>query len=277
MTHGTGYLLDAPGTWLRFAHAHPAALKFKAASVKRASAGGPDAFAPPIYDQLIAGACVGESVSCAKFALLGSKGYPPVAPFSGRGAYAISRMVDRAATYPDRKVADLPPLVDGGASPGQCWRAILKYGLANIYELDEGSLVFDTAKTLNPLNGTELIACDARRPPVPIEMTEIGADEPDKVDQLMDALASGHPGCIPVDGGCAEFRLYAGGVLDWTRGPMDIDHLVTVTFYETDAAGAPVFKIRNSWGKAYGEGGCLRVTAGYIRAAGGIIVPRIVT
>jgi hypothetical protein len=275
--HGTGFILDAPGTWLRFAHTHPAATKFKAATAKRPSSGGPDSFAPPIYDQDGVGACVGEWYACQLFTFLASIGHSPISPFSGRGAYAISRMVDRAATYPTRKAADLPALVDEGASPSQCWRAALKYGLGNIDELDDRKLVIDAALACTPLNGTELIACDARRPPVPIEMTEIPADDPTKVDQLLDALAAGMPAGISLDGGCAEFQGYAGGILDWVGGPMDLDHMVTVTFFTTDAAGAPTFKIRNSWNEGWGEGGCLRVTERYIRAAGGIIVPRIVT
>jgi hypothetical protein len=276
VTYSTGYLLDTPGTWLPFACNHPAANRFKAATAKRPTSGGPDAFAPGIYDQTRVGACAGESVACAEYTLLGVKGYPPAAPLSGRGAYALARQKARADMYPTRKPADMPPLEDGGANPSQVWAAVLKYGLGNVFELDAGSLILDAALATAPLNGSELIACDGRRPPVTIEITEIPADEPDKVDQLLDALASGHPACIPIDGGCDKFQGYTGGIMDWADGPMDLDHLVTVTYFSTDAAGAPIFKIRNSWGTGYGDDGCVRVTANFIRSAGGLLVPGVV-
>jgi hypothetical protein len=268
--HGRGCIPDPPGLYQHFAAAHPADLKVKA--MRLPDAAGPEAFAAPMQNQGGLGECVGRAVGSALYTLLGSKGRPPRAAFSARACYNLARAVDRAALCP--KNSPLPPLEDGGCSPNQAARAITKYGLPDILDIDGGILDAQPALVCTELTLDEYLACDNRRVDG-LSWTTIPDDAPDQIDQLVTALASGYPACVTVDAGQSEYQTYDGTEpLDCTG--RNWDHENYLTFYKHDAAGALLFLLRNSWGTSgWGDMGMAWVTERFVRASTGLLVPRL--
>ena len=266
---GTGCIPDPPGLYRHFAAVHPAARKVQA--MRLPDAAGPNAFAPPTQDQDGIGECVGRGLSSALYTVLGSKGAPPRAPFSARACYNLARAVDRASLCASTE--DLPPLEDGGCSPSQAARAISKYGLANILDIDGGILDAQPALKNTELKLGEYLSCDARRV-AGLSWTAIPDNASDRLDQLVLALASGYPACVTVDASQGEYQAYDGGE------PLDCDgtgwdHENYITYYKTDAAGARLFLLRNSWGKSWGDEGAAWVTEKFVRASSGLLIPRL--
>jgi len=268
--HGRGCIPDPPGLYPHFSAVHPAAQKIQ--SMQLPDSAGPDAFAPPIQDQDGIGECVGRAVASALYTVLGSKGYPPRAPFSARAAYNLARAIDRAALTP--KSAQLPPLEDGGCSPNQCARAVAKYGLADILDIDHGILDARPELACTELQLGEYLACDARRV-AGLTWTAIPDAVPDRIDQLVSALAAGYPACLTVDASVPEYGACNGITpLDCTGS--NWDHENYLTFYKHDAAGALLFLLRNSWGTSgWGDQGMAWVTERFVRASTGLLVPRL--
>ena len=88
------------------------------------------------------------------------------------------------------------------------------------------------------------------------------------------ALASGYPACVTVDASQGEYHAYDGGE------PLDCDgtgwdHENYITYYKTDAAGARLFLLRNSWGLSWGDKGTAWVTERFVRASSGLLIPRL--
>jgi hypothetical protein len=266
---GRGCIPDPPGLYPHFSAAHPAAGKFRAIQLPDSS--GPDPFAPPIQDQDGIGECVGRAIASAIYTVLGSKGFPPRAPFSARAAYNLARAVDRAALCP--KGSPLPPLEDGGCSPNQCARAVATYGLADIEDIDHGILDAQPELACTELQLGEYLACDARRIQG-LTWTAIPDGAPDRIDQLVAALAAGYPAALTVDASAPEYGGYRGGA------PLDCvgsnwDHENYLTFYKHDSQGALLFLLRNSWGAGWGDQGMAWVTERFVRASTGLLVPRL--
>eukprot|EP00928_Gymnodinium_smaydae_P011413 TRINITY_DN14214_c0_g2_i1.p1 TRINITY_DN14214_c0_g2~~TRINITY_DN14214_c0_g2_i1.p1 ORF type:complete len:460 (-),score=102.75 TRINITY_DN14214_c0_g2_i1:438-1817(-) len=76
---------------------------------------------------------------------------------------------------------------------------------------------------------------------------------------LMEAVAQ-QPVGVAVDGSGPAFQLYHGGVLKGACGS-DVNHAVLLVGYGTDN-GVDYFKIKNSWGPGWGEGGYARIARG---------------
>jgi hypothetical protein len=167
----------------------------------------------------------------------------------------------------------MPPLEDGGCSPNQAARAIAKYGLADILDIDGGVLDAQPALKNTELKVGEYLACDARRV-VGLSWTAIPDDAPDRLGQLVMALAGGYPACVSVDAEQPEYQTYDG------NEPLDCDgtwwdHENYITYYKTDAAGARLFLLRNSWGLSWGDKGAAWVTERFVRASSGLLIPRL--
>ena len=82
------------------------------------------------------------------------------------------------------------------------------------------------------------------------------------------AAVSRQPVSVVVDASCPGFMSYAGGV--WTTDcGTKLDHAVLVVGYGVDAAtNKSYWKVKNSWGASWGEGGYVRLERG-LEGAGG--------
>ncbi|KAJ1639618.1 hypothetical protein T492DRAFT_584662 [Pavlovales sp. CCMP2436] len=79
---------------------------------------------------------------------------------------------------------------------------------------------------------------------------------------LMDAVAQ-QPVAVGIDASEYAFMFYKSGVLDTPKCGDVLDHAVLIVGYGTDAAtGKPYWKVKNSWGPTWGEGGYVRMVRG---------------
>ena len=80
-------------------------------------------------------------------------------------------------------------------------------------------------------------------------------DVPRSERALMSAI-SGQPVSVAIN--AMPIQHYHGGVFDQACSP-DLDHGVLAVGYGTDPAGKDYWKIKNSWGGGWGEGGYIRI------------------
>ena len=270
--HGKGYLPEPHvALYCSFRTSHPAA-------VRPMPLGLPDSvsllsFEPPIQDQNGAGRCVGEAFGGGIYTLLGAKGFPPPAPYSARAAYDLAREIDRADLNPP---GSWPPLLDIGCQPNQCARAIAKFGLADIVQVDGGNSTVDPAKIDVDLTLAEFEACRARlvSPLKDITWTAIANGDPDKLAQVDQALAAGYPVVFGVEADAA-FDSYDGSQpLHYTG--TSANHMQRAVAYRTMPDGSRQYLQINSWGKTWGMGGMAWVVADSIaNYTYGMMIPRL--
>lgn len=79
-------------------------------------------------------------------------------------------------------------------------------------------------------------------------------------EAILEGISSG-PISIAVAASTETFMLYKEGVLTDAECGNQIDHAVVAVGYGTDN-GVPYYKIRNSWGAAWGEEGYIRIERG---------------
>lgn len=82
----------------------------------------------------------------------------------------------------------------------------------------------------------------------------------DNTEALMEAVSEG-PVSVAIEADQRAFQLYHGGVL--AKGCGDkLDHGVLIVGYGTTSEGVEYWKVKNSWGAAWGEHGYLRMERG---------------
>jgi C1A family cysteine protease len=77
---------------------------------------------------------------------------------------------------------------------------------------------------------------------------------------MLAALAIG-PVSVAIEADKSAFQLYKGGVLDNAACGKQLDHGVLAMGYGTDS-GKDYYKVKNSWGAAWGEAGYIRMVQG---------------
>merc|ERR1719267_527103 len=83
---------------------------------------------------------------------------------------------------------------------------------------------------------------------------------PNDEDALKKAVSQ-TPVSIAIEADKSAFQLYHGGVLDNPACGTKLDHGVLVVGYGTDG-GKDYWKVKNSWGPAWGEHGYIRLARG---------------
>lgn len=80
---------------------------------------------------------------------------------------------------------------------------------------------------------------------------------PDSPSALMSAVAQ-QPVSIAIEADKSVFQLYSGGVMDSTACGTNLDHGVLLVGYSS-TGDSPYWKVKNSWGSSWGEGGYIRL------------------
>jgi C1A family cysteine protease len=65
---------------------------------------------------------------------------------------------------------------------------------------------------------------------------------------------------VSVNAGDKQFMFYSSGILTTTTCGTYLDHAITAVGYSSEN-GKGFFKVRNSWGKSWGEDGYIRMSA----------------
>merc|ERR1719247_2576784 len=82
-------------------------------------------------------------------------------------------------------------------------------------------------------------------------------DVPSKDETSLKAAVSKQPVSVAIEADKSAFQLYKGGVLDNPACGTQLDHGVLVVGYGTD--DKDYWKVKNSWGKSWGEEGYIRM------------------
>eukprot|EP01013_Petalomonas_cantuscygni_P008844 TRINITY_DN21595_c0_g1_i1.p2 TRINITY_DN21595_c0_g1~~TRINITY_DN21595_c0_g1_i1.p2 ORF type:complete len:384 (-),score=57.90 TRINITY_DN21595_c0_g1_i1:185-1336(-) len=97
------------------------------------------------------------------------------------------------------------------------------------------------------------------RAPVAVRVTGFKKSPRNDREAALKMLAEHGPLSL---GACAdEWHSYGGGVFDWCNQQrrLSVNHAVQLVGYETTSDGSVEFRIRNSWGEEWGEGGYIRL------------------
>jgi cathepsin L len=84
--------------------------------------------------------------------------------------------------------------------------------------------------------------------------------QPKSTQALMAAVAQ-QPVSVAVEADGSDWQFYSGGVLTDTCG-VNLDHGVLVVGYGTDSSQGDYWKVKNSWGPDWGDGGYIRIGRG---------------
>lgn len=84
--------------------------------------------------------------------------------------------------------------------------------------------------------------------------------------EILKAVAM-QPVSVALDGSGQEFQLYSSGVFNGNCGT-NMSHAVAIVGYGTAEDGTKYWKIRNSWGKTWGEAGYMRIQRDYAQPEG---------
>lgn len=88
-------------------------------------------------------------------------------------------------------------------------------------------------------------------------------DVPAGDEDALQAAVAKQPVSVAIEADKSAFQLYRAGVLDSEGCGSQLDHGVLVVGYGTDAdSGTDFWKVKNSWGPTWGEGGYIRMARG---------------
>jgi len=84
----------------------------------------------------------------------------------------------------------------------------------------------------------------------------------DADDESMMLALNFQPVAVAIEADQREFQLYKSGVFSGECG-VNLDHGVLVVGYGTDKELQDYYRVKNSWGESWGEGGYIRLGRGY--------------
>lgn len=261
MTRAKGYVPDPAGHRANGFHLLAA---YRATSTPSAADLTP--CTPPVMDQNQCGSCTGHGTACGIATACTKAGKPlPFVP-SPRGIYCLARAVDRSD--PSR------PLTDDGAMPNQVMRSISEWGVRPIQAPTSGGLYSDCEPSnVNAEPTLDELTADAHDSIV--GWYRIDATGADRIAQLRQALAAGHPVGIGTFVATSFENWQAGDPPVGAQDPSDPNgggHWTCLIGYRTGSAGETIFRLRNSWGESWGDSGNCDVSEAFVQQASDLYV-----
>jgi len=86
-------------------------------------------------------------------------------------------------------------------------------------------------------------------------------DVPSRDEDALKAAVASQPVSVAIEADKRVFQLYRGGVFQSDECGTQLDHAVLVVGYGTEG-GMDYWKVKNSWGVSWGEGGYIRMARG---------------
>ena len=265
---GFGYRPVPAGVRQEPWHLHPKAT--------RAGAASPDSnlsrFAPPVDDQDGVGQCTGQAVTCGAQTTLAVAGIQ-IHYLDPQAAYRLARCLDRAyAAYP---TGPLPPLEDVGADPNLAHLAMTRWGCPSTVDTfgfdgpcPEMTAAYGQHANDEPSLG-ELEESDEFKV---IGQQAIYSSGPQRLLDVRAALAANFAVTMSVYASDDRFQRYIRGVMGPAPAYVSCNHLVCVIGCYTDATGATILIVQNSWGRNWGESGLFRCTTDVLLQSDGVHV-----
>ena len=212
-------------------------------------------FAPPVFDQNTTSSCTGHGTATAiQIALAGKSVFIP----SPRGIYAVGRAVSRRSP--------IDALTDEGAMPDSVVRGISTWG---VWPMGPTGAAYSDVNARNVNVEPSLGELETASRSLVVGAHTIQPIGDRRVEGARQALAAGYPVCVGV---------YVDTQFEkWKRGdppvgtpnftdPNGGSHWVCVVGYST-VGGVTIFKVRNSWGVEFGDGGNILGNEDFMRAA----------
>lgn len=158
-----------------------------------------------------------------------------------------------------RRRHDKPPLKDGGTYIRGAFKALREFGVC-----DETDWPFKTSRVNDQPRGYVPYAhADPRKDGEYLAITGGGST---RVERIKSALADGYPVVFGTD--LAKSFMPAAGehVIDRPKSSEKIvgGHAMVIIGYTTDGDGSTLFRVLNSWGKRWRDGGLCWFTERYI-------------
>lgn len=211
--------------------------------------------APPVLDQNDTSSCVGHAIACAVGTSFSFRGEPLGFTPSPRGLYCLARCIDRA----DPSI----PLVDEGSMPNQAVRSLSEWGIHAMQAPSPQGYDSDCDPS-NVNNEPTLLELEQDALTLVVGQYEIDTWGPQRVLDICTALAAGYAVTCSVSAGNATWQ-------QWTpandplgaQSPIKLDHYVWFIGYRT-VNGKKILRIRNQWGKLWGDEGEIEVTEDFV-------------
>ena len=201
----------------------------------------------PVNDQ-------GQCGSCWSFSAVGAL----------EGAYAIQTglVYDDIVSFSEQQLVDCDNLRNGGRDHG-CNGGLMDNAFAWIGK--NGGLCTEEDYPYISGNGGQTWIIDAcNKTCVKVAGSDVQSYVdimPSSDDAMMHALER-QPVAVAIEADQREFQLYKSGVFTGTCGK-NLDHGVLLVGYGTDrASGLDYYKVKNSWGKSWGQDGYILLARG---------------
>lgn len=251
MSHARGYTPSSAEDRARFKHVRHL---LGADATSYPPAATTSQCAPDVMDQGQTSSCGGHGTAVGVTTALAFKGTPLPFVASPKGIYDDARVASGES-----------PLTDDGIDPATLLQSLAKNGVRAIQApTSDGRYSDCDPATINTPETPEQDAAASQD-------VLVGEYMIDPRDSAFPALVAS---CIAV-GVPVGVGIVADPFENWTPGsPLDgtvdfnnADHWVVILDYYTDAGGNLVFKIRNSWGKGWGDAGNIEVTARWLQSS----------
>jgi hypothetical protein len=225
-----------------------------------------------VDDQDGVGQCTGQAIIVGAHTALGAAGISLPHYLDPQGLYRLARCLERAYEYPSGM---LPSLQDNGADPNMVYLALNRWGCPNAIDtfgFDEPCAELTAAYGQHandePMLG-ELQEADEFKA---VGQQAVFSGGQQRILDVRAALAAGFPATMSVYASDDRFQRYIRGVMGPAPAYVSCNHLVCVIGCYTDATGATILIVQNSWGRNWGESGLFRCTTDVLLQSDGVHV-----
>jgi hypothetical protein len=191
-----------------------------------------------------------------------------------QAAYRLARCMERAYGYPWTG-GNPPALEDVGADPNMVYLGINRWGCprsSDTFGFDgpcpDLTAAYGQHANDEPMLGDMEDADDFKV----VGQQAVFSTGQQRILDVRAANASNFPVTMSVYASDDRFQGYIGGVMGPAPAGSSCNHLVCIVGNYTDATGATIFLVQNSWSRSWGENGLFRASSGILLQSDGVHV-----